>query len=288
MNSPCVRSPIKASNPQPGSPTAWRLVDDPPGPAAWNMAVDETLVASLRTGGRPTLRLYGWGQPSLSLGYRVPHPPDDPEGNWIRRADANGVELVRRPTGGGAVLHCEDLSYSVAAPLETAPIPERMRASYEWIRSALLDALCAAGIDASAARGDRRAGSESLCFKASTGTEIEAAGLKLVGSAQRRTRWGFLQHGSIRLRDDSELYRKLFDTSPGPAVPGNRHTDPARLRCAIVAAFERALEAPLERAPLSAAELAQARWRDQLRKLDRLCAPSLFSSASTYSADNAR
>ncbi|NRA04268.1 MAG: lipoate--protein ligase family protein [Myxococcales bacterium] len=252
------------------------------------MAVDETLLASLRTGGRPTLRLYGWSRPSLSLGYRAAPAPGDRAGDWIRRADAHGIDLVRRPTGGGAVLHCRDLSYSVAAARGTAPIPDLMWASYEWIRSALLEALRGAGIEAAAAHGDRDAGAEPLCFKSATGTEIEAAGLKLVGSAQRRTRWGFLQHGSIRLRDDSELYRALFGTGPPPALPETGHTDPALLRRAIVVAFEHALGGPIERAGLSASELDQVRRRERLRSLDRLCAPSISSSGPACSADNAR
>ena len=252
------------------------------------MAVDETLVASLGTGGGPTLRLYGWSRPSLSLGYRATNPPGDRDGDWIRRADLHGIDLVRRPTGGGAVLHCRDLSYSIVAARGTDPIPDRMWASYEWIRSALLDALRGAGIEAIAARGVRAASVEPLCFKSATGTEIEAAGLKIVGSAQRRTGWGFLQHGSIRLRDDSDLYRALFGTAPAPAVPGTGHIDPVRLRRAIVAAFEHALGGPIERAGLSASELDQARRRERLRSLDRLCAPSISSSEPACSADNAR
>ena len=252
------------------------------------MAVDETLLASLGSGGRPTLRLYGWASPSLSLGYRALRTVGALEPDWLSRADARGVELVRRATGGGAVLHSGDLSYSVAAARDTAPIPNGMSGSYAWIQLALLDALREAGIRARPGRGDREASAEPLCFRASTGSEIEASGAKLVGSAQRRSVWGFLQHGSIRLRDDSELYDAIFGSGPGPAPSGTRHTDPAVLSRAIIASFERRLGCKFERRDLSRSELEEARSREQLRVRDRLWLPSLLSSRTPPSPDNAR
>ena len=89
--------------PAPGA--AWRLLDTPPAPGAWNMAVDEALADSVREGGAPVLRVYRWAPPCLSLGRN--QPTDGYDRDEIRR---RGLEVVRRPTGGRAVLHHRELT----------------------------------------------------------------------------------------------------------------------------------------------------------------------------------
>ena len=91
---------------------AWRLIEDGPGSGGWNMGVDEALLASA-VAGRATLRLYSWDGPWLSLGYGQPSRGD------LRSACLEaGVGMVRRVTGGRAVLHGSDLTYAIAAPEE--------------------------------------------------------------------------------------------------------------------------------------------------------------------------
>ena len=142
-------------------PAKWRLLDDSPDGAARNMAVDEALLASVAETGVPTLRLYGWTRPSLSLGYRRDPARDRLEPRWLERADALGVDVVRRPTGGGAVLHSGDLTYAVVAGCDSSPIPGGLQESYAWIRATLVAALRAAGIAATPACGEQGADQRS-------------------------------------------------------------------------------------------------------------------------------
>jgi lipoyl(octanoyl) transferase len=254
----------------------WRLLQDGPGEAADNMSVDESLLLYAADLG-PALRLYEWREPSVSLGFRQVAP------DWLARCDALGVPVVRRVSGGGAVLHAGDLTYSVAAPLDTPGLPGDLRGSYEWIRTRLVEGLVRAGLAAGASRARAGADRLELCFAGATGFEIELEGGKLVGSAQRRTRRGFLQHGSIRVSDDSALYRALTGDSPArPRLPG---LPPAALREALVASFRAALGGALELASLSTAEHACARERSAARRQSRLLAPALAFRRRSELAD---
>ena len=180
----------------------WRLLLDPPASAAWNMSLDEALLECALEQ-PPTLRFYTWSEPSVSLGYRQAVPA------WLERCERLSVPVVRRVSGGGAVLHAGDLTYAVITPLSVRELPGDLRGSYEWIRNVLVDGLRAAGLDVQPSCAETGAERLALCFAGATGLEIELERVKLVGSAQRRTRWGFLQHGSIRLADDSALYEAL-------------------------------------------------------------------------------
>ncbi len=245
---------------------AWRLFLDGAADAAWNMSVDESLLLFAPEAG-PALRQYEWRAPSVSLGLRQAVPA------WLERCDSLGVEVVRRVTGGGAVLHAGDLTYCVAAPAGAPGLPGDLRGSYEWIRARLVAGLERAGLAASTARSSKGADRLELCFAGATGYEIELDGEKLVGSAQRRTRRAFLQHGSIRISDDGALYRALTGESlAGPKPPPLL---PDQLRTALVASFAGELPAGLERAVLSASEHACAKERCAARAHSRLLAPAL-------------
>jgi len=256
--------------------SSWRLLLDGAGDAAHNMSVDESLLLHARDFG-PVLRLYEWDEPSVSLGLRQVEP------GWLARCDALGVPVVRRVSGGGAVLHAGDLTYSVAAPLDVAGLPGDLRGSYEWIRARLVAGLARAGLAAAASRARAGADRLELCFAGATGFEVELDGEKLVGSAQRRTRHGFLQHGSIRIADDSALYRALTGDSPaGPKPPAL----PIRtLKDALVASFREALGGALEPARLSAPEQRCALERTALRRQSRLLAPALAFRRRSELAD---
>jgi lipoate-protein ligase A len=255
---------------------AWRLLLDEPADAAWNMSVDESLLACAE-GAAPVLRLYGWREPAVSLGFRQREP------EWLGRCDSLGVEVVRRVTGGGAVLHAGDLTYAVVAPADAPDLPSDLRGSYEWIRARLVAGLERAGLAASASRARAGADRLELCFAGATGYEVELDGEKLVGSAQRRTRRAFLQHGSIRISDDSALYRALTGDSPsGPKPPA---LEPDELRTALVASFASALPGGLELAELSTAEHQCADELRAARRQSRLLAPPLAFRRRSELAD---
>jgi lipoate-protein ligase A len=257
-------------------PRPWRLLLDGAGPAAWNMAVDEALLLHT-AGATPVLRLYEWREPTVSLGLRQAEP------EWLARCAPLGIETVRRVTGGGAVLHAGDLTYAVVAPADARDLPANLRGSYEWIRARLVAGLARAGLAARAASARAGADRLELCFAGATGYEIELEGEKLVGSAQRRLRHAFLQHGSIRISDDGALYRALTGSAPsGPkplAIPASA------LRDALVAAFQAELPGGLEPAELSPAEHSCARERSEVRCQSRLLAPALAFRRGSAPAD---
>ena len=161
------------------------------------MAVDEVLFASAAGGSAPVLRLYEWSGSWLSLGYAQPFSAS--LGAACRDA---GVHVVRRVTGGRAVLHGRDLTYGVAAA--AAALPAGLESSYRLLSDAILAALHELGIEADrAATADAIAPAADFdCFAIPATDEICAGGRKLAGSAQRRTAGAVLQHGSLRLEPD--------------------------------------------------------------------------------------
>lgn len=246
----------------------WRLLADGAGSAAWNMSVDEALLEHV--GDAPaTLRLYRWKGPSASLGYRQKTPA------WLGRAAALGVEVVRRCSGGGTVLHAGDLTYAVTLPARQRGVPRDLEGSYAWIRARLIDGLREAGLAAAPSRAQRGADRSALCFAAPTGAEIDLGGAKLVGSAQRRTRWGLLQHGSIRICDDGAWYRSLLGSEP-PAPVFERAVDVDEVARGVVRAFEAALSTPVVACALSSHERRRAEWREA----GRIAAPLTLASLS--------
>ena len=185
---------------------SWRLIQQGPASGGWNMGVDEALLATA-IAGTPTLRLYSWDGPWLSLGYAQPCS-DELE----RRCRAAGVGLVRRATGGRAVLHGGDLSYSIAAP--QSALPPGLQGAYGKVSDVLLRAIQALGVAADRAAGEIRPNSPDPsggpgaasptgrdvrprhpqlhepdashgfdCFQAAATDEICLAGSKLAGSA---------------------------------------------------------------------------------------------------------
>lgn len=186
---------------------SWRRIVHPPASAAWNMAVDETLLASCAAGeSPPTLRCYGWAPPALSLGahQEVEAAADR---TWLRE---HGVDLVRRPTGGRAVLHAEELTYAVAAP--HGPEDGGVSVIYARIAQGLLEGLRILGLEAELVRGrpsreEQRREALHPCFHSPARYELVWKGRKLVGSAQRQVEGAYLQHGSIPLVADEESVR---------------------------------------------------------------------------------
>jgi len=179
----------------------WRLLLTPPARGAWNMAVDEALLESVGRGASlPALRLYAWQPPCLSLGYAQPFSDVD-----IPRLKERGWELVRRPTGGRAILHTDELTYSVIAPPDEPRLAGTLLESYNHLAQALLAALRLLGLPVE--MQERSAASQAgntnpVCFEVPSTYEITVGGKKLVGSAQARRKEGILQHGSLPLNGD--------------------------------------------------------------------------------------
>jgi lipoate-protein ligase A len=166
---------------------------------AANMALDSAILAAVEAGhAPPTVRIYGFDPPALSLGYAQPDTDID------RDACARlGVDVVRRPTGGRAVLHDRDLTYAVVGPIADPRFGGTLASTYQTIAEALCSALVALGAP-DVVLAPRRAGAfaEAACFAAPARAEILLAGRKVAGSAQRRGRRAFLQHGSVLLDPD--------------------------------------------------------------------------------------
>ena len=229
------------------SDATWRLLLDPPAAGAWNMAVDEVLLDGVAAGGAPpTLRFYGWAPPCLSLGYFQPFEVVDVAG--CRRL---GVEVVRRPTGGRAILHDRELTYSVALPLRLLGDDGAVLPSYHLVSLALERGLNRLGAPVvlapeSAAQADPTHG--PVCFDRPSAHEILLHGRKLVGSAQVRRATAILQHGSILIEARME---RLLACLRIPDGPGGRIEDgvaglhevgdfkPANIAGALADAFAR-------------------------------------------------
>ncbi len=170
------------------------------------MALDEAILESTAAGqSLPTLRLYAWQPACLSLGYA--QPLSDVDLDALAR---HGWELVRRPTGGRAILHIDELTYSVTGPQDEPRLTGSVLESYHRLSSALLEALQRLGIAAqalpSAAQPPTANRAETalnpVCFEVPSNYEITFHRKKLIGSAQARRRGGVLQHGSLPLWGD--------------------------------------------------------------------------------------
>jgi lipoate-protein ligase A len=180
----------------------WRLILSHPAPGAWNMAVDEAILEYAGQGKvQPTLRLYAWNPPCLSLGYAQPN-------NDVDRASLNlyGWQLVRRPTGGRAILHTDELTYSIMGPASEPRLAGSVLESYQRLSRALLAALQSLGINAQATTINDSVtpnnDTNPVCFEAPSYYEITFNGKKLIGSAQARRKEGILQHGTLPLCGD--------------------------------------------------------------------------------------
>ena len=177
----------------------WRLIYHPAQNGPTNMAIDQAVMEAV---GRklvpPTLRFYAWDPPCLSLGYAQSHSDVDAE-----RLRINGWDIVRRPTGGKAILHVDELTYSVAL-LESNPIVRGgVVESYRRLSAALLGGLDILKVGAditSREKGGQATG--PVCFEVPSNYEITALGKKLIGSAQVRRKQTVLQHGTLPLDGD--------------------------------------------------------------------------------------
>lgn len=176
----------------------WRLLITPPARGAWNMSVDQAILEHIGRGEAiPTLRLYAWDPPCLSLGQGQPFADVD-----IARLEARGWDIVRRPTGGRAILHTDEITYSIIAPTDEPRVAGSILESYNRLSIALLQAVRALGlqVEVKEATSSNPDALNPVCFEVPSAYEITAeGGKKLIGSAQARRQEGVLQHGSLPL-----------------------------------------------------------------------------------------
>lgn len=178
----------------------WHLIYDQPVSGPHNMAVDEALLNGLDRGVHgPVLRFYRWDRPWLSLGYGQSAADAD-----LERLHVQGWGLVRRATGGKAILHTDELTYSLVLPTHDPLASGGIVESYRRISRALLHGLTLLGIEtrASPLATDSPTGGP-VCFEVPSHYEIVTGdGRKLIGSAQRRRERVLLQHGTLPLHGD--------------------------------------------------------------------------------------
>jgi lipoate-protein ligase A len=252
----------------------WRLLQSGAIDGAQNMAIDEATLLALSEGrAPPTLRFYGWRPPCLSLGYaqRAAGTID------LAVCQTMGYDVVRRPTGGRAVLHIDELAYSVTVRRDDPRVAGGVMASYQSLSEGLLGGLRRLGLHASRARPSRRehgGGRTAACFDLPSHAEITAGGKKLVGSAQVRRRGVVLQHGALPLEGDitrivgvlrftgedqrARLAMRLARTSTTLAEVAGRAIPFGEAIKALAAGFAEALNLELVGAELTAWEHQQA------------------------------
>lgn len=215
---------------------SYRLLRYSENNAVWNMAVDEAILEAHRLGlSPPTLRFYGWAPPAISFGYAQKVEPE-----LIQHIIAHGFEVVRRPTGGRAVLHEGDLTYAfigsssyssfssestagivsevgardhsikMDARAPVSKLSASVSASYLQICEALIAGLSTLGVKAEIGQGKGPYTNYHDCFQTTTTADLQVGGLKIVGSAQLRRKQAVLQHGSLLLAQDQTLLPDLL------------------------------------------------------------------------------
>lgn len=255
----------------------WRFLDTGFHSGAWNMAVDEAmLLAHARGLTPPTLRFFRWQPPCVSLGYF--QSADDVDWEECAR---RGYDVVRRPTGGRAILHDEELTYSVVIADKEIVGGSSVLASYAALSQGLILGLRALGIEAHLEGGRRKTEggnpssftSGANCFAAAARCDVMTGGKKIVGSAQMRREGVILQHGAVPLRLNAEAWQAVLPGTPdlrwsatdvNKEAPQNvQYDDLAR---ALRQGFEAALGVTLQPAELTnwenfkAQELVKAKY----------------------------
>lgn len=240
---------MRAAPPHPPCPlpARWAVRHDPPGDGVANMAADAALPGWAAAHGCGVVRVYGWARPTVSFGRH-----EAAAGRFTPASlAAAGVEAVRRPTGGRALLHHREVTYAVALPL---PPEAGWRAAYAAVNARLVVALRSLGVPAELAPAPAgppggtapQAVPPPLCFAAPAPGEVMAHGRKLVGSAVWREDAGYLQHGSILLADDQALLVRAaaVPLAPPPPAASLAALVPGLTADAVARALMAALTAP--------------------------------------------
>lgn len=264
---------------------SWRIIYTGANDAFFNMALDEALLLSCQRGSSPpVLRLYLWSPPAVSFGYlqRADKTVD------LKKCEDRGIQVVRRITGGRAVLHEDEITYSVCAATDDFPqLGNNTLQTYQKISTAFLESLRILGIDGEWVRPSSKRkppsfdpGLSKPCFASSSRYEITVGGKKLIGSAQRRfslqsgegRRYSFIQHGSILtgkgrhslaelLPGDhavEKMRRSLECRATGLEQVAKRRVAPEEMVSALKLGFEKVFTSRMEDSETSGEELETA------------------------------
>jgi len=221
------------------------------------MAVDEALVTNVESGcsSTPVLRIYGWCEPTVSIGRHQDAGP----------FEGCGLAVVRRATGGRAVIHGAEVTYSIVSHSEHPLFREGIIGAYRVISDCIIGALGKAGVKAELAIPAKKAGSgkkaKAACFYSPSRYEVTVDNRKLVGSAQRRFRTAFLQHGSILFTVDRGLHEAVFGQQAAcglmarmTGLSEHSDVDTAGFSNMLVQGFEAGLRASFATSRLNEAE----------------------------------
>jgi lipoate-protein ligase A len=252
--------------------STWRLIVQPPQDGATNMAIDEAIAERIGAGlAPPTLRFYAWEPACLSLGYAQPIADVDRE-----RLRAQGWGIVRRLTGGRAILHIDEVTYSVAAPIDEPRVKGGVLESYRRLSQGLMAGLEGLGmlVQAERALKSSRGSDRPVCFEVPSDYEITTQGRKMLGSAQTRRYGTVLQHGALPLYGDITRICEalIFPDEVAREAARERVRERAitleaalgerleleQVAGVLAAGFARALNLDLDPAQLSSEELARA------------------------------
>ncbi|MBN1588430.1 MAG: lipoate--protein ligase family protein [Pirellulales bacterium] len=213
--------------------TRCSLLIDPPASGAWNMAVDEALLESFSEQEGCCLRFYRWQEPTLSLGYF--QSVDDRR----QHAPSLACPIVRRASGGGAIVHDVELTYSLVVAAEN-PLAQQRGRLYDTVHSTLIDSLAELGVAEASLFGSGQGFSPDdepfLCFQRRSPGDVVCDEAKIAGSAQRRRRGAVLQHGSVL----------LGRSRAAPELPGLKELTQREVACgALIATWLSRLESCL-------------------------------------------
>lgn len=242
----------------------WRLLKTGKHDAATNMAIDEVILLRQETCPQPTLRLYDWSQPAFSFGYfqKISTEID------VKKCDTHGVELVRRMTGGGIVVHGWDVTYSIIIPHGHGGIPSDISASYCWIANRLLNGFHQIDVPVTLQGGKFRTSEvgPNTCLANPAEHDVMLDRKKISGVSQRRNRIGGVYQGYIALdmpppwilalASKSLDYQKTL-TEKSTAInlmqrpPKNRK----QIENAVIVGFKEVLDSQLVASELSTEEL---------------------------------
>ena len=226
----------------------WRLVREESHPGPTNMALDAVAAETTAGGGPRTLRVYRWEPSTLSLGYGQASETVD----W-EYCESEGIDVTRRPTGGGGIYHdaVGDVSYSIVVPADE--VPGDLMECYSLLLEPVLDAFDRMGVPASLAEKSRPALYRPACYlrEVHPAHDVVVGGRKISGNAQHRTREAVIQHGSITYAREADRHLAVFD-APGVAA--------AEFEARVTSVRA---EAGIDRAEtVDAVERALAEWAD--------------------------
>lgn len=241
----------------------WRIISISAHDGATNMAIDESILEEHLSGNVPaTLRLYLFSPPAVTIGYGQKVPTQ-----FAERVREKGWDMVRRPTGGRAVLHYKELTYSFVASLNGSVLT-----TYKQICRGLILAMEELGVELELGGNNSQYKSHHDCFAATTCADLHYRGDKMIGSAQLRRKGAVLQHGSILLSQDQHVMSELLGSSgeeKGRArTPLKRHANlfdilkrdvaPGDLETVLQRGFERAFDVTIVPGELTEAEMSLA------------------------------